>query len=76
MMPRANHLPHGLVDYQRVGVRNMAGEINLMPPSSPQIVNAFIFDVLRISAVEGELLEGLSRQCEAAKWDLRAIAAS
>ena len=51
----------------------MAGEINLMPPATPAKGHTLIFYALAILAVEGELLEGLSRQCEAAmngfEWD-------
>ena len=45
----------------------MAGETNLMPPATPTKGNTLIFDVLALSAVEGELHEGLSRQCEAVR---------
>ena len=37
----------------------------MMPPATPAKRNTLIFDVLALSAVEGEWHEGLSRQCEA-----------
>ena len=40
----------------------MSGETNLMPPATPAKVNTLIFDVLAISAVEGDLHEGATLQ--------------
>ena len=45
----------------------MAGETILSPPATPAKGNTLILYTLAIPAVEGELLEGLSRQCEAVR---------
>ena len=63
----AIHLPHDFADYQCVSDANVAGGTNLMPPGTPTKGNTLIFYVLAIPAVEGELHEGLSRQCEAVR---------
>lgn len=67
MTPRANHLPESIVDYQCVSLTNVAGETILSPPATPAKGNTLILYTLAIPAVEGELLEGLSRQCEAVR---------